>query len=189
VLAAMANYIDSGSIVAGAVAVPIWTTQFGFGSNFVSLLGAFSSNAISAGLGAVIGGRICDRLGRKKIYQWDLLLYAFGALWIIFAQQAWMLLTESAPTNSRGRVAGLAQVLWYAGTIVPLVLGIALLGLNHLMPRILFGQLFVVAVITWALRQSLVESELWTQAQEQAAARPVRSVSSSPGAMCARWSS
>jgi inositol transporter-like SP family MFS transporter len=68
VLAAMANYIDSGSIVAGAVALPIWTTQFGFGSSFVSLLGAFSSNAISAGLGAVIGGRICDRLGRTKIF-------------------------------------------------------------------------------------------------------------------------
>ncbi len=189
-LAAMANYIDSGSIVAGAVALPIWTTQFGFGSSFVSLLGAFSSNAISAGVGALIGGRICDRLGRKKIYQWDLLLYAFGALWIIFAQQAWMLLfgyfivgltvgadvpaswtliTESAPTQARGRVAGLAQVLWYVGTLVPLGLGIALLGLNHLMPRILFGQLFVVAIITWALRQNLVESELWAQAQEQAA--------------------
>jgi inositol transporter-like SP family MFS transporter len=189
-LAAMANYIDSGSIVAGAVSLPLWTSQFGFGSSFVSVLGAFSSNAISAGLGAVIGGRICDRLGRKKIYQWDLLLYAFGALWIIFAQASWMLLfgyfivgltvgadvpaswtliTESAPTKSRGRVAGLAQVLWYVGTLVPLVLGIALLGLKDLMPRILFGQLFVVAIITWALRQGLVESELWTQAQEQAA--------------------
>ena len=189
-LAAMANYIDSGSIVAGAVALPIWTSQFGFGSHFVSLLGAFSSNAISAGLGAVIGGRICDRLGRKTIYQWDLLLYAFGALWIIFAQAAWMLLlgyfivgltvgadvpaswtliTESAPTAVRGRLAGLAQVLWYVGTIVPLVLGIALLGLGHLMPRLLFAQLFVVAIITWALRQNLVESALWTQAQEQAA--------------------
>ena len=59
ILAAMANYIDSGSIVAGAVSLPIWSKQFGFGSSFVSLLGAFSSNAISAGLGALIGGRIC----------------------------------------------------------------------------------------------------------------------------------
>src|ERR1700744_3998208 len=130
VLAAMANYIDSGSIVAGAVALPIWTTQFGFGSSFVSLLGAFSSNAISAGLGALVGGRIFNRLGRKRIYQWDLLLYAFGVLWIVFAQAAWMLLfgyfvvgltvgadvpaswtliTETAPTKARGRVAGLAQ--------------------------------------------------------------------------------
>lgn len=189
ILAAMANYIDSGSIVAGAVSLPVWATQFGFGSSFVSLLGAFSSNAISAGLGALVGGRICDRLGRKKIYQWDLLLYAFGVLWIIFAQAPWMLIfgyfvvgltvgadvpaswtliTETAPSQSRGRVAGLAQVLWYVGTLVPLVLGIALLGLGETMPRILFAQLFVVALLTWALRQRMVESAVWTRAQEQA---------------------
>ena len=91
-LAAMANYIDAGSIVAGAVSLPIWAVYFGFGDSFVSFLGAFSSNAIAAGIGALIGGRICDLLGRKKIYQWDLLLYAFGTLWIVFAFQEWMLL-------------------------------------------------------------------------------------------------
>jgi inositol transporter-like SP family MFS transporter len=77
-LAAMANYIDAGSIVAGAVSLPTWAAYFGFGDSFISFLGAFSSNAIAAGLDALIGGRICDLLGRKKIYQWDLLLYAFG---------------------------------------------------------------------------------------------------------------
>ena len=189
VMGAMANYIDSGSIVAGAVSLPLWTKQFAFGSSFVSLLGAFSSNAISAGLGALVGGRICDLLGRKKIYQWDLLLYAFGVLWIIFAQASWMLIfgyflvgltvgadvpaswtliTESAPNSARGRVAGLAQVFWYIGTLVPLILGIALFSLGDTMPRILFAQLFVVAIITWALRQRIAESALWTRAHEQA---------------------
>ncbi|MDA0184514.1 MFS transporter [Solirubrobacter phytolaccae] len=188
-LAAMANYIDAGSIVAGAVSLPLWAEQFGFGDDFVSLLGAMSSNAISAGIGALIGGRICDLYGRKKIYQYDLLLYAFGALWIVFAQAPWMLLfgyfivgltvgadvpaswtliTETAPKAIRGRLAGLAQVLWYVGAIAPLVLGIALLDLGEWLPRILFAQLFVVAMITWALRQGMVESELWAKAQEQA---------------------
>jgi len=51
-LAAMANYIDAGSIVAGAVSLPLWAKQFGFGDDFVSLLGAMSSNAASAGIGA-----------------------------------------------------------------------------------------------------------------------------------------
>jgi MFS transporter, SP family, inositol transporter len=188
-LAAMANYIDAGSIVAGAVSLPIWAKQFGFGDDFVSLLGAMSSNAISAGIGALIGGRICDLYGRKKIYQYDLLLYAFGALWIVFAQAPWMLLfgyfivgltvgadvpaswtliTETAPKAIRGKLAGLAQVLWYVGAIAPLVLGLVLLDLGEWMPRILFAQLFVVAMITWALRQGMVESELWSRAQEQA---------------------
>ena len=30
-------------------------------------------------------------LGRSRVYQWDLLLYAFGLLWIIFATEPWML--------------------------------------------------------------------------------------------------
>ena len=186
-LAAMANYIDAGSIVAGAVSLPIWAAYFGFGDSFVSFLGAFSSNAIAAGLGALIGGRICDLLGRKKIYQWDLLLYAFGTLWIVFAFQEWMLLvgffivgltvgadvpaswtliTETAPSDKRGRFAGLAQVLWYVGAIAPLLLGIVLLDLDMLATRIIFAHLLVVALITWALRQGMTESSLWEKAQK-----------------------
>ena len=186
-LAAMANYIDAGSIVAGAVSLPIWAAYFGFGDSFVSFLGAFSSNAIAAGLGALIGGRICDLLGRKKIYQWDLLLYAFGTLWIVFAFQEWMLLvgffivgltvgadvpaswtliTETAPSEKRGRFAGLAQVLWYVGAIAPLLLGIVLLDLDMLATRIIFAHLLVVALITWALRQGMTESSLWEKAQK-----------------------
>jgi inositol transporter-like SP family MFS transporter len=81
---------------------------------------------------------------------------------------SWTLITETAPAKARGRLAGLAQVLWYVGAIAPLVLGIALLDLGEWMPRILFAQLFVVALITWGLRQGMVESELWAKAQQKA---------------------
>ena len=187
-LAAMANYIDAGSIVAGAVALPIWAEHYGFGDSFVSFLGAFSSNAIAAGIGALIGGRICDLLGRKKIYQWDLLLYAFGTLWIVCAVQPWMLvigffivgvtvgadvpaswtlITETAPNERRGRFAGLAQVLWYVGAIAPLLLGLALLDLGIDATRIIFAHLLVVALITWAMRQGMTESSLWQDARDE----------------------
>ena len=65
-------------------------------------------------------------------------------------------------------MAGLAQVLWYTGAIAPLIIGIAFLGLGEWLPRVLFAQLFVVALITWALRQGMVESELWAKAQKEA---------------------
>ena len=83
ILAGLANYIDAGSIVAGAAGLALWTELFHLSSDFVGLIGAFSSNAISAGVGALIGGWLCDQFGRKRIYQWDLLVYAFGILWII----------------------------------------------------------------------------------------------------------
>ena len=91
VLAGLANYIDAGSIVAGSVALAIWAKQFHLTSNFLGLIVAFSSNAISAGIGALIGGRLCDRVGRKKIYQWDMLVYAVGMLVLVFAVKPWMI--------------------------------------------------------------------------------------------------
>ena len=85
ILAGLANYIDASSIVAGSAALALWAAAYDLSPTFIGLLGAFSANAISAGVGALIGGRRCDLLGRKKIYQYDMLFYAFGMLWLVFA--------------------------------------------------------------------------------------------------------
>src|SRR4051794_28244372 len=132
VLAGLASYLDAGSIVAGAAGLALWADHFDLSSGMVGTIGAFSSNAISAGVGALISGWLCDRHGRKRIYQWDLLLYAFGLLWIIFAVSPWMLvggyvltglavgadvpaswtlISEQAPDGRRARHTGMAQVL------------------------------------------------------------------------------
>ena len=66
ILAGLANYIDAGSIVTGSVAIALWKQQFHLSDSFIGLIGAFSANAISAGIGAFIGGWLCDRYGRKK---------------------------------------------------------------------------------------------------------------------------
>ena len=68
ILAAMTNYIDAGSIVAGAAGLPLWTEYLKMDSIHLGLLAAFSSNAVSAALGAFIGGKICDKYGRKFVY-------------------------------------------------------------------------------------------------------------------------
>src|SRR5579872_847446 len=95
VLAGLANYIDSGSIVASSAALALWAEGYHLTPRFVGVIGAFSANAISAGLGALVGGYLCDRFGRKKIYQYDMLLYAFGMLWLIFAAYPWMVVLGS----------------------------------------------------------------------------------------------
>ena len=92
ILAGLANYIDSGSIVAGSVALALWKDLYGLTDSFIGLIAAFSANAISAGIGAFIGGWLCDKFGRKKIYQYDMLFYAFGMLFLIFANAAWMII-------------------------------------------------------------------------------------------------
>ncbi len=183
ILAASASYLDAGSIVAGAVGLSLWAEHFRVGTHFVGLIGALSSNAISAGVGALIGGWLCDRLGRRVIFQWDLLLYAFGLLWIIFAVAPWMLIVgyvfvglavgidvpaswtliaESAPRGAHGRHGAVAQLMWVAGPIVVLVLALALSGAGVLGVRIVFAHLLLVAIVVWALRRRLVESPMWS---------------------------
>ena len=191
VLAGLANYIDGGSIVAGSAALALWVSAFHLSPSFVGLIGAFSANAISAGIGALIGGWLCDRLGRKKIYQYDMLFYAFGMLWLIFAIRPWMivvgfilvglavgadipaswsLIAEMAPQRERGKHSGVAQVLWYLGPVVVLLLSLVLAPLGVLGARIVFAQLAVVAVVLTLLRRRMRESALWERVARQSSA-------------------
>lgn len=79
-LSAMASYIDAGSIVAIAAGLALWAEFLGLSNSTIGLLAAFGPNAIGAAIGAIIGGRLGERLGRKRIYQYDLPLYAFSTL-------------------------------------------------------------------------------------------------------------
>ncbi len=185
VLAAMASYIDAGSIVAIAAGLALWQEYLSMSSTTVGLLAALGPNAIGAAIGAIIGGRLGDLLGRKRIYQYDLLLYAFGTLWMVFAFNTPMLIIgtilvgiavgadvptslalvgELAPSKARSKLMGLTQVAWSLGPIVVLVLALVLAPYGLLGIRIVFFHLFVVAMVTWWLRQGLTESATWTAA-------------------------
>src|SRR6478735_5683661 len=82
ILAGLANYIDAGSIVAGSVALALWVEAYHLSTSLVGMIGAFGPNAIAAGIAALIGGRLCDKFVGKKIYQDDMVFYAFGMLWL-----------------------------------------------------------------------------------------------------------
>jgi MFS transporter, SP family, inositol transporter len=190
ILAGLANYIDAGSIVAGSAALALWVEQYRLSPAFVGLIGAFSANAISAGVGALIGGRLCDRYGRKRIYQFDMLFYAFGMSWLVFASQPWMivvgfvlvglavgadipaswsLIAEMAPEGARGKHSGVAQVLWYLGPVVVLLLFLALEPLGVLGARIVFAHLALTGLVLTFLRSRMRESLLWEEARAQQA--------------------
>ena len=153
------------------------------------MLGAFSANAISAGIGALIGGVLCDRFGRKKIYQYDMLFYAFGMLWLVFAVAPWMivagfvmvglavgadipaswsLIAEMAPEGARAKHSGVAQMLWYLGPVVVLLMSLALTPLGILGARIVFAHLAVLAVVLTLLRSRMKESKVWEAAKAAA---------------------
>ncbi|WP_264444881.1 MFS transporter [Novosphingobium sp. JCM 18896] len=186
VLAGLANYIDAGSIVAGSAALALWAELYRMTPTTIGLIGAFSANAISAGVGALIGGVLCDRFGRKRIYQYDMLFYAFGMAWLTFAAAPWMivlgfvlvglavgadipaswsLIAEIAPKRERARYSGIAQILWYLGPVVVLTLGLILAPLGLLGIRLVFGHLLVLALVLTLLRSRMRESRYWEEAR------------------------
>jgi inositol transporter-like SP family MFS transporter len=193
ILAGLANYIDAGSIVAGSAALALWKQQYGLSDTFLGLIAAFSANAISAGIGALLGGILCDRYGRKKIYQYDMLFYAFGMAWLVFASAPWMivlgfvlvglsvgadipaswsLIAELAPDDRRGQHSGVAQMLWYLGPVIVLVSYWILEPYGILGARIVFAHLAVLALALTFLRSRMQESEKWQAARRQAETRP-----------------
>jgi MFS transporter, SP family, inositol transporter len=185
-LAGLANYIDCGSIAAGASALTMWAEVYKLTATFVGVIGAFSANAISAGVGALIGGRLCDVFGRKKIYEYDMLFYAFGMAWLVFAVRPWMivlgfilvglavgadipaswsLIAENAPEGEIGKHSGLAQLLWWLGPLVVLLMSLLLAPLQVLGMRIVFAHLMILAVLLTLLRSRMHESQPWEAAR------------------------
>ncbi|HBM16665.1 MAG TPA: MFS transporter [Lentisphaeria bacterium] len=185
--AAMANYIDAGSIVAGSAGLMLWAEYLKMSDWRIGLIAAFSSNAISAAVGALIGGWICDKYGRKIVYTYDMLFYMFGMLFIIFSHSyvtlfigyvivglsvgadipaSWTFIAEEAPAEQRAKHCGTAQLAWAIGPVVTLLLSFALTDLGLLGSRIVFAHLLVLAFITWKLRRSLSESKIWKDEKE-----------------------
>ncbi|MDX1875246.1 MFS transporter [Mycolicibacterium sp. 120266] len=179
---AMSNYIEAGSIIAIATSLGFWQAAFGISNFAVGLLAALSANAFGAAIGAVLGGPLCDRFGRKAIYTYDLLVYMAGVLLAAFAVNFAMLLTafivtgiavgagvpaswtyiaEQAPSADRAKHVGTAQLAWSVGPLIGFALAAALAPLGLLGSRLIFGHLFLVAAVVWWVRQGLAESQIW----------------------------
>jgi MFS transporter, SP family, inositol transporter len=190
ILACMADYLDAGGIVAASAGLALWTAAFGFNPGTLGLLAALGVNAGSYAAGALIGGYLGDRLGRKRVYQYDLLLYIVGALLIVFGNDggtlftgmiimglaigadvptSWALIGEIAPPRQRGRLVGMTSVFWNLGPVVVLVLAFTLSGYGLLGIRIVFAHLALVALVTWFLRRKMSESEMWVAARQEKA--------------------
>ncbi|MCU1534698.1 MAG: iolF [Glaciihabitans sp.] len=194
ILTSMADYIDAGSIVGIGASLAVWTTQFSLQSSTVGLITALGPNALAAGIGAIVGGRLGDAIGRKRIYQFDLLFYAFGTLFLIFANgvpmlmigsiivglavgidipTSWALLSESSPARSRSKLMGVTNILWNLGPVVVLAIAIGVAPLGEWGPRIIFAHLFVLSLVTWAFRRGMGESLRWKEKVAGQTANPL----------------
>jgi inositol transporter-like SP family MFS transporter len=129
---------------------------------------------------------LCDRFGRKTIYQYDMLFYAFGMLFLVFAWAPWMivlgfvlvglavgadipaswsLIAEQAPDKKRAAHSGVAQLLWYLGPVAVLTAAYLLTPFGITGVRWIFGHLAVLAIALTFLRARMRESQRWEEVQ------------------------
>lgn len=182
----LTNYLDSGCIVAGASGLTLWATQFGLSSFAVGLLGAVSANAFGSAIGALIGGHLADKYGRKFIYTYNMLVYMLGVTIIMFAMNfpmlligflvtglsvgagvpaSWTYISEMANPSIRARNIGISQFAWSCGPAIIFTLGIIVSPLGLLGNRLLFLSLLIVAFVAWQLQRKLEESKDWEAEQ------------------------
>lgn len=182
------NFLDSGSIVAGASGLTFWTKELGLSSFQVGLLGALSANAFGSAIGALIGGHLSDKFGRKVIYTYDMLVYMLGTAIIAFSinfptllagflitgiavgagvPASWTYISETSGSTDRAKNIGISQFAWSMGPAIIFIAGTILAPIGLLGNRLLFIFLTIVAFIAWRLQSKLEESQVFEE-QKQA---------------------
>lgn len=173
-LSGVASYLDSGIIVSSGLALGLWQDRFGLSAWELGALSA--SLTFSIALGSLVGGRLADRFGRRRLFGWDVLVYAIGAALIALAPNSTVLfagmivgglaagadlptslamISEHTPRAARGRLIGLTQSMWVVGIAAALAVGFGTSGLGYRSSILLFAHLALVALISWVLRGRL----------------------------------
>jgi len=138
------NYLDAGAIVAGASGLTLWQNYLGLSEVSLGWLNFISANCLGAAIGAIIGGFLADKYGRKFIFTYNLLVYMFGVLMVMCAVNfpmlllgflftgisvgvgvpaSWTYISESSEINNRGRNIAISQMSWGIGPMCILLLG------------------------------------------------------------------
>lgn len=140
----LTNYLDAGAIVAGASGLTLWQKYLGLTEVHLGWLNFISANCLGAALGAIIGGFLADKYGRKFIYTYNLIVYMIGVLLVmcsvnfpmllcgflitgisvgIGVPASWTYISESSEVGNRGRNICISQMSWGFGPMIILLLG------------------------------------------------------------------
>ena len=130
--------------MAGASGLTLWQKYLGLSELHLGWLNFISANCLGAALGAIIGGFLADKYGRKFIYTYNLIVYMVGVLLImcsvnfpmllfgflvtgisvgIGVPASWTYISESSENDRRGRNICISQMSWGFGPMIILLLG------------------------------------------------------------------
>lgn len=173
-LSGMASYLDAALIVSIAVNLAIYRDSYDMGVWMAGAISAIVTGCIA--VGSLVGGRLADMFGRRRVYNWDIFCFAVGAVVITLAPNDIVLflgvlvaglaagadlptslavVSDAAPADGRARLVSFTQVMWVAGIVVVIFLGYLLSDTGMTGARLITGHLAVAALFTWQLRSRL----------------------------------
>ncbi|MFC9557756.1 MFS transporter [Rhodococcus sp. NPDC056960] len=145
------------------------------------LVGA--SALIGIFIGGLTFGRVADRLGRKVVFQWNLVAFIVLSILQLFALNMWdltayrvllgvaigveyavgaALLSEFVPARTRGALLATLQATWFLGFVAANFVGLAWADANW---RLVLASSAIPAVVIAVARIWLPESPRWLQTQ------------------------
>src|SRR5215469_9635107 len=182
----MGFFTDAYDLFVIGIVVSLLKTQWSLSTSQVSWLN--SATLLASAFGAIIFGRVADMLGRKRIYGYEVLILAAGAIASAFSPNYTFLLvcriilgigiggdypvsatimSEYSGKRSRGRMVGLVFAMQGAGLVVgPLVASILLAsGLSdNAVWRILLGIGAIPGLAVFYLRRRIHETPRFAMA-------------------------
>ncbi|WP_447648146.1 MFS transporter [Microbacterium forte] len=185
----MASYLDAAAIVSTGTALVLYTDAMGLTPEQIGQLSALLTIMIA--IGAAVGGRASDLLGRRRVFIATMIVYTVGAVVLAAAVSPIMLyiglillgfgvgadlpaslamISESAPKGRKGRMVTYTHTLWILGILIVNGIGMIVGNMGEIGARVLYIHLVVVAVAVLILRSSLGESEEWQKSKTESVA-------------------
>jgi len=182
-VAGMASYLDAAAIISTGTALVLYQEPLGLGSGDIGRLSALLTFMIA--VGALVGGRLGDLYGRRRVFMVTMALYTVGAALMVVAGGPALLyagvvllglavgadlpvslamIAEEAPEGARGKLISFSHILWLVGILAAQLLGIVIGGMGVTGGRILYAHLTVVALVVMVLRSRMPESHRWAAA-------------------------
>ncbi|MGJ3402404.1 MFS transporter [Glutamicibacter sp. Je.9.36] len=185
VVAGMASYIDAAAIVSNGIALVLYQGVMGLSDLQFGILSAALTFGIA--VGALAGGRLGDRFGRRVIFIVTMAMIVLGSLLNVLAPDFTVLLlgvvmvglgagadlpvslatiAESSTDKNRGAIIGFSHMLWSIGVLATTILSSIVGGMGHLGGQALYAHVGIVAFVVLLLRFTIPESEEWLAARQ-----------------------
>lgn len=172
--------VDGYAIGIIAIALSLMGTQIHLSPVMQGLIGTASLAGMF--FGSLIGGYICDLIGRRKMFTYDFGFITIISVACFFVNSPAMLvvlrfllgvglgadypiagpyLAEFAPKKRRGSLTGTLNAFWYVGYAVSFIIGYSMLRIGETSWRWMLLSTGIITFVFLILRSLMPESPRW----------------------------